>query len=148
MENRLSPHFTLAELTLSQTAARQGLDNTPDNQALANLKNAANQMELVRELLGGKPIVVSSGYRSPTVNRLVGGAQDSAHMSGNAVDFICPAFGSPLDICKHLALQPTLTFDQIIQEGTWVHISFDRRNRRQLLTKAGSGYVQGIRPSV
>jgi hypothetical protein len=142
---RLSPHFTLAELTLSQTASRMGLDNRPaSDQILANLGHTAGQMELVRALLGDKPISVSSGYRSPAVNRAVGGAPDSAHMLGHAVDFICPGFGSPIEICKHLALQPTLAFDQIIQEGTWVHISFDRRARRQLLTKTGAGYSVGI----
>jgi hypothetical protein len=145
MDHKLSPHFTLAELTLSQKASRLGLDNRPaSDQILANLAHTAEQMELVRAFLGNKPITVSSGYRSPAVNRAVGGAQDSAHILGHAVDFICPAYGSPIDICRHLALQPTLVFDQIIQEGTWVHISFDRRARRQLLTKQGGGYAVGI----
>src|SRR5438067_12868629 len=122
MKHQLSQFFTLEEMTLSQTAARLGLDNTPSSSTLSNLSMTANHMDFVRALLGGKPITVSSGYRSPAVNQAVGGAHDSAHMTGYAVDFICPGFGTPLEICRYLAAQPTLNFDQVIQEGTWVHI--------------------------
>jgi hypothetical protein len=141
---QLSPHFSLEEFIMSQTASRAGLDNTPDARILVNLRRTANYMEYVREMLGGKAILISSGYRSPAVNRAVGGVPDSAHMLGHAVDFICPSFGSPLTICRHLAGTPTVLFDQLIQEGTWVHISFDPRLRRQLLTKAGAGFQSGI----
>ncbi len=58
---------------------------------------------------------------------------DSAHVTGNAADFICPAFGVPLDIVKKIAASG-VKFDQLIQEGTWVHISFDPAMRQEVLT--------------
>jgi hypothetical protein len=95
-------------------------------------------------ILGDHVVTVNSGYRSPEVNRAVGGARNSAHLSGHAVDFVCRRFGSPRTICKALAAS-TLVFDQLIEEGRWVHISFDPRNRSQVLTKArGGGYVAGL----
>ncbi|MFN3513931.1 MAG: D-Ala-D-Ala carboxypeptidase family metallohydrolase [Phenylobacterium sp.] len=142
MATWLSPHFTLEELTATQ---QRGLDNTPSAQVTANLRATAERMEAVRELLGGHPILVSSGYRSPAVNRAVGGAVRSAHLTGQAVDFVCHRFGTPKAICRKLADSP-LAFDQLIEEGTWVHVSFDPRLRRQVLTKArGGGYHTGLR---
>lgn len=140
----LSEHFSLAELTASQTAARRGIDNTPTPEVMARLRNTAAQMERVRTLLGGKVITVSSGYRSPKLNAAVGGAKTSAHLTGDAVDFNCFSFDSPLAVCRVLA-NSDLKFDQIIEEGTWVHISFDPRMRRQVLTKTAGGYAAGLR---
>lgn len=141
MATWLSPHFTLEELTATQ---QRGLDNTPSAQVRANLRRTAQHMEAVRELLGGYPILVSSGYRSPAVNRAVGGAARSAHLTGKAVDFVCHRLGTPRAICRELADSP-LAFDQLIEEGTWVHLSFDPRQRRQILTKApGGGYRAGL----
>jgi hypothetical protein len=122
----MTPHFTLAEFTDSQTAARRGLHNVPsaDSQARKNLQRVAETMEKVRFILGDKPILISSGYRSPMVNAAVGGSASSAHMSGLAVDFSCPGFGTPRAICK--ALEPhmrELEIDQLIHEyDTWVHL--------------------------
>lgn len=142
MSTHLSPNFTLEELTLSQTASRRSLDNTPPPAVLEHLKATALRMEAVRELLM-RPILVSSGYRSPAVNAAVGGVPTSAHTQGWAVDFISPGFGDPLHICKAIEASK-LEFDQVIQEGTWVHISFAPTMRRQCLTKTGDGYAQGI----
>lgn len=146
MTDYLSEHFSLAELTHSQTAARKGLDNTPTREALLNLKDTAERMEEVRALLGVS-ILVNSGYRSPAVNAAVGGSKTSAHMSGHAVDFIAPRFGTPLQICRKIEASG-IKFDQAIEEGTWVHLSFDPRMRRQVLTKVpGGGYASGLRPA-
>lgn len=142
MTTWLSPHFALEELMASQTASREGLDNTPPPEALANLRITAHKMEAVRALLA-HPILVSSGYRSPAVNKAAHGAINSAHMTGNAVDFTCWTYGDPLTICRMLAAS-ALMFDQVIQEGTWVHISFDPRNRRQVFTKTPAGYSHGL----
>lgn len=101
-------------------------------------------MEAVRRLLGDQVITVSSGYRSPALNRAVGGARRSAHLTGHAVDFNCYGFGAPRAVCRAVA-GSDLAFDQLIEEGTWVHISFDPRLRRQVLTKrAGGGYALGL----
>lgn len=141
-DTRLSPHFDLAEFTTSQTAERKGLDNTPSPEIIARLRETAGRLEAVRSYLG-KPLLISSGYRSAAVNAAVGGVATSAHVQGWAADFICPGYGAPLAICQALA-KSKIAFDQVIQEGTWVHISFDPRMRQQLLTKWGSGYATGI----
>ncbi len=122
----LTPNFTLAEMTDSQTAARMGINNIPlaGSSERKNLQRTAEVMEKVRTLLGDKPILISSGYRSPQVNAAVGGSKSSAHMSGLAVDFSCPGFGTPKHICKHLhAHMKALGIDQLIHEyDTWVHL--------------------------
>ena len=133
---RLSEHFSLAELTTSETAARRGIDNTPPPSALANLVRLAGALETIRALIG-QPIIVTSGYRSPIVNELVNGATDSAHISGRAADIIAPAFGSPLQLARAIEAAG-LPLDQIIYEfGRWVHVSIpaDRAApRRMVLT--------------
>lgn len=136
---QLTEHFSLEELTAT---AHRGIDNTAPAPIVPHLKMLAEGLERVRALLG-HPIHVNSGYRCPDLNTEVGGSKTSAHMKGYAGDFICPAFGSPLEICKTI-VHSELEFDQIIQEGTWVHLSFDPANRRSILTKSGSGYKQGL----
>lgn len=150
MTTYLTPHFSLEELTLSQAATRQHLDNTPDAVVRETLLDTAQRMEAVRALLGGG-ISVSSGYRSPAVNKAVGGAPTSAHTTGHAVDFNCFAFGTPAAVCLKIAGAPHQTnwlgrirFDQLILEGDWVHISFAPAMRQELLTKSGGGYKAGI----
>lgn len=132
----LSPHFSLSELTVSQAAARSGLKNAPTVSALANLGRLANQLELVRSALRGLPMLVSSGYRSPTVNSIVGGAANSAHVKGLAADFTCPGFGTPKAVCQQI-IDAGIAFDQLIYEGTWVHFGLAEANvppRREVLT--------------
>jgi len=139
----LSRHFTLDEFTLSQTAARLDLDNTPDPDALARLKTTAAGMEEVRAYLG-KPINISSGYRSPAVNAAVGSGPTSAHVKGMACDFTAPAFGTPLAICRAL-LKSGIEWDQLLFEHTWVHLSFDPRMRQQTKTlKGGNIFFDGL----
>ncbi|PHY20942.1 D-Ala-D-Ala carboxypeptidase family metallohydrolase [Caulobacter sp. BP25] len=140
----MSEHFTLAEMTVSANAARLGLDNTPPPEIIARLKTVAQQLERIRELLGGKPIRITSCYRSPDVNRAAGGAKASAHLEGWAVDFVCPDYGTPLQIAERLE-RSAITFDQLIHEhGVWVHISFDPRRRGQLLTIDRGGTREGL----
>jgi len=129
----LSPHFTLAEMTTSNAALRKGLSNVPTGAALATLTATAKRMEGVRDLLG-HPITILSGYRAPAVNAAVGGSKNSAHMTGHAVDFTCPGFGTPSQVASHLAKHLT-DFDQIIEEfGGWVHVGFGPGKRGQELT--------------
>lgn len=131
---RLSDHFSLAELTVSATAARRGISNVPPPLVIDTLILTADRMEKVRALLGDKPIIVLSGYRSPAVNAAVGGSKSSAHMTGHAVDFICPRFGTPAQVAAHLAKHLT-GFDQLIEEfGEWVHVGFGPGKRGQKLT--------------
>jgi len=143
----LTPHFSLAELTFSATAQRRQIDNSPPPSVLRNLNQLAVGLEDVRAALDGLPIRINSGYRCPALNRIVGGARLSAHLDGWAADFVCPDFGSPLEIVRVLA-RSDLVFDKLIQEGTWVHISFAPAARRQLLTAhfgvGGTTYTAGV----
>lgn len=146
---RLSDHFSLAELTVSATAARRGISNVPPPLVIDTLILTADRMEKVRALLGDKPIIVLSGYRSPAVNAAVGGSKSSAHMTGHAVDFICPRFGTPAQVAAHLAKHLT-GFDQLIEEfGEWVHVGFGPGRRGQKLTarkvNGRTVYSPGIR---
>ena len=149
---QLSPHFSLAEFTNSATARRRGLSNDPSPQHLANLMKTAAGMESVRHLLGDLPIRVTNAYRSPAVNKAVGGVANSDHPLGWAVDFQCPEFGTPLDVCRRIAAS-NLRYDQLIHErkpdgAWWVHLSFNPRMRQQDLTYNGDVYVPGIKPVV
>jgi hypothetical protein len=132
MSEMLSPHFSLAELTASDTAARLGIDNTPPPDVLETLRHTCAGLEAVRVLLG-VPLHISSGYRSPALNKQVGGQANSQHCKGEAVDFTARQFGTPEQIVARLVAS-NLTFDQVILEfGRWVHISFGNRQRRQAL---------------
>jgi len=144
----LSPHFTLDEMTASQTAAREGIPNQPDQVAMGNLVRLTNEcMEKIRTILGAKPIIISSGYRGPELNKAIGGSTTSAHMVGLAADFTCPGYGTPLDICH--ALMPHLNelhIDQLIYEyDSWVHVGMSQGTpRHQTLTINNNGTQSGI----
>jgi len=147
---KLSPHFWLSEFTTSHTATRRGIDNEPPATAMGNLRQLAVLLEAARVLLGGKPLHISSGYRSPLLNHVVGGALHSAHMDGRAADFTCPEYGTPLEICRRLA-DAGLPYDKMIQEGTWVHIQIPREGktpRREVYTAVfgfpSTTYVAGL----
>ena len=147
---RLSPHFLLGEFLFSDTAIANNVDNIPSKEEIERLKMVAGQMEMVRSLLGDKPIKVTSGFRSERLNTLVNGVKDSAHRLGYAVDFVCPDFGSPLEICQAIVGSKIMaSIDQIIQEkNRWVHISFAPARRQDVLTlfegDVGGGYKRGL----
>ena len=148
LSHPLSPHFTLAQLTHSDMAQEHGIANTPSSAHLENLRRLAKALEEIQRLLQ-YPIAISSAYRCPELNRLVGGVPTSRHALGLAADFCCPAFGSPLDIARAVAASP-IHFDQIIHEyGRWVHFGLapaGEIERRQLLTirNAAEGYLDGL----
>lgn len=125
-------HFDLPQFVQSSTAERLEIDNTPPADVVAHLMVAASGMEQVRACLG-HPIRVDSGYRCPALNKAVNGAPNSAHMTGYAVDFVCPDYGTPLEIVERLKFSG-IEFDQLIQEGSWVHISFDPKMRKEIMT--------------
>jgi zinc D-Ala-D-Ala carboxypeptidase len=129
----LSANFTVDEFVASQTAAREGIDNDLPIELLPAAKRTAYGLEMVRTLLGDKPILISSGYRSAALNAAVKGSQGSQHLVAEAVDFTCPSFGTPAQIVNTL-VKSQLYYDQCILEfGRWVHISFNDRNRKQAL---------------
>lgn len=140
----LSAHFTLAEMTLSETAARRGLNNTPDAAALDNLRRTAALLEQIRALVE-RPLVVTSGFRSVAVNAAIGGAANSAHTFGLAADVHVPGY-TPRALAT-LILGSGIAFDQLILEyDAWVHVGLARGVlRNEVLTiRKGTGYMRGI----
>lgn len=131
MTTQLSDHFTLEELTRSDTAVERGIDNTPTPEALDNLTHkTAFSMEYVRSLFN-LPIAVSSGFRCDALNKIVGGVAISAHTRGLAVDFTIPSV-ELMDVYKAIR-DSQIDYDQLIFENTWLHIGFDVPGRRQNL---------------
>jgi hypothetical protein len=129
---QLSNSFSLSDLTFSQTAVRKGIPNVPNDEQIANLTELAQALERIQSLLGSE-LHIDSGFRSPKLNAAIGGSVNSAHMEGYAADFICPTFGPPFEVCKAIR-DSEIPFDQLIQEGSWVHLSVDPRMRREVLT--------------
>lgn len=118
----LSPHFAMEEFTTSQEAVRAGLKNTPNEAQIDALRRlCVNVLEPLRARLK-KPIVVSSGYRSISVNRIVGGSDRSQHTRGEAADIIVP--GVPVADVIAIIRKLKLPVDQCIDEfSRWVHVS-------------------------
>ena len=148
---QLSAHFSLEELIASETAVRSGIDNTPPEELLANLRVLAEGLEKVRAALGGRPIHVNSGYRCLTLNAAIGGAKSSLHLKGLAADIICPQYGPPLAVCRAMVSARVRT-DQVIHEfGSWCHVAFAPPGvvpRAELFTIASAtrGYERGLKP--
>ncbi|MHA7114745.1 D-Ala-D-Ala carboxypeptidase family metallohydrolase [Pseudomonas promysalinigenes] len=140
----ITPHFTLREMTVSQTAARGGLDNTPTPEAMSNLRLLCQALEQVRALFG-RPVIISSGYRSPEVNGRVGGVRNSQHITGLAADFTIFDVDNR-EVVRRVS-ESGVAFDQLILEfDSWVHLSVSQAApRRQVLTiRKGTGYLQGL----
>lgn len=119
----ITDHFSWQEAFIT---THRTIDNVfSDDQILVNIARTAVKMEKVREIIGA-PITVNSWFRCPELNAAVGGAKNSDHMIGCAVDFICPTYGLPLDVAKKLIHNKSLVgFKQLIMEHTWVHISWE-----------------------
>lgn len=144
---KLSAHFTLDEFTASETAERRRLDNSLPPELLMTAQNTAEMMEKIRAVLGDNPIIITSGYRSPEVNRAIGSGDSSDHIKAMAVDFKCPAYGTPKAVALHLADKiDSLGIGQIIYEHTWVHVSTRRPSKdvNRVLTMNGGNYSVGI----
>ena len=151
---KLSKNFTLAEFTKSQTALRQGLDNTPGPEHLENaVALFENVVQVVRDKFG--PTTINSGYRGPALNRAVGGSATSQHCNGEAVDIEVPGVAN-YDIAKFI--EDNLDFDQLILEfytpgipdSGWVHVSSKRSggNRKQVLTAMKEGGKTVYKPGL
>jgi uncharacterized protein YcbK (DUF882 family) len=127
----LTENFTLEELTVSDSAVRLGLDNTPNAEVTENLQKLAEFLEQVRTLLG-KPIHVNSAYRSPEVNAHVGGKPTSQHCKGQAADIKVQGM-TPDEVTKAI-IDSDLPYDQVIREfNTWTHVSFAETPRKMAL---------------
>jgi len=145
---RLSNYFTLEEFVTSQTAKRLGIINKPSNEAVNNLQLLCKRvLEPLRMQCG--PVVVSSGYRSPALNKAIGGSTSSQHCKGQAADIIVPGYDN-LEVAKYI--KGLLVFDQLILEfypGGWIHVSYSKDiNRGSLLratkVRGKTKYLEGI----
>jgi hypothetical protein len=133
---KLSNSFNLIEFTSSETASRRGIDNTPSIAVIENLRLLCeNVLQPLRDKYG-KSINITSGYRSPKLNKAIGGSSTSQHCFGQAADIQV----DKKDYLKVWEILKTLPFDQIIFEfGTesapdWIHVSFVQgKNRGQKL---------------
>ena len=133
---RLSKNFVLSEVTRSNTAKRLGIDNAPKNDHLKSMQRIISELaQPMRDALG--PIRITSGYRSPELNRAIGGSSKSQHCKGQALDL---QFWKDGQMCNKeiydWVLKSDIEFDQMINEFdfAWIHISLkEKKNRKQVL---------------
>lgn len=136
---QLSPHFSLEELTRTDT----GLENVPNAGEVFHLTALAAVLEQARQILGDVPLHINSGFRSLMVNSQVGGVHSSAHVDGRAADFV-PIGVDLLDAFDLLRSTDSLPYDQIILEPSWIHLGIardgDTPRRDQLVALPGGTY--------
>jgi hypothetical protein len=136
----LSPHFTLDELT--HTDHRE-IDNSPNQAEIENLQRLANFLEEVKTVLGGKPVMISSGFRCKALNDAVGSKDSSQHRVGCAADFRVP--GMTPDQVVRAIIDSGLPYQQIIREfDRWTHVSIPNqagdtpKKQALIIDKAGT----------
>ena len=146
---RLTKHFTLDEMTASQTASRLGIDNTPNEDQTENLRDVCSFILERCRANFGKSITPSSGFRGPELNKAVNGSKNSQHCKGEAVDFKIAGIPN-LELAEWI--KDNCEFDQLILEyptsdpfAGWVHASINRHNNRSMtLTATRQGYLKGF----
>lgn len=147
---KLSQHFTISEMTKSQTAERKRIDNVPNLEEVESLKSlCVNVLEKIRSHFG-KPVTINSGFRCIKLNKAIGGSKTSQHVKGEAADIEISGVDN-LILAKWI--KENLQFDQLICEfytpgvpdSGWVHVSWSRaKNRNQVLTVNRTGTTIGL----
>ena len=147
---KLSKNFTLEEFEKSKTATRKGIKNKAGSGEIKNLGDLCYEiLEPVRAKFD-KPVIITSGYRSPQLSEAIGSKSTSQHCTGNAVDMEVLSV-SNLQVA--LWIENHCDFDQLIMEyfdpndpsGGWIHVSYkDGSNRKQVLTFDGKSYTNGL----
>jgi len=139
----LTANFTLEELTHSDTAARNGWDNTPNEAEIENLKRLAMLLQQVKTAVGGKAVMINSGFRNKQVNDSVGSKDTSQHRLGCAADIRVPGM-KPREVVE-ACIAANVPFDQIILEfDSWTHISVPNtpdtkpRGQKLIIDKVGT----------
>jgi hypothetical protein len=146
---RLTKHFTLHELTASQTASRLGIDNVPTLEEIERLKDVCSFILERCRMHFNRPITPSSGFRGPKLNKAVNGSENSQHCRGEAVDFTVAGVPN-LELAEWI--RDHCEFDQLILEyptedpfAGWVHCSYKATgNRGEVLTATRNGYKKGL----
>jgi zinc D-Ala-D-Ala carboxypeptidase len=137
---KLSKNLTLKEVTKSDTANRLGIDNTPEDFDIKNLRAIAEEVFQPLRDHFGVPLFVSSGFRSKKLNKAIGGSKYSQHMVGEALDIDADVYGSVTNRELFMFIKENLIFDQLIWEfgdddtPDWVHVSYKEKgqNRKQV----------------
>lgn len=137
MEIKLTKNFTLDEMCRSRAARKLQIENVPSSKEIARLKLLCEKvLQPLRDYMG-TPVFINSGYRSPELNRRIGGVNSSQHVKGEAADIRCENSAYADDVINFIFMN--LDFDQLILErkkGTyWVHVSYtsEHKNRHQYL---------------
>lgn len=137
---QLTENFSLAEMIKSETALRRGLDNTPGEEEISNLRTLCEQVLQPIRTAYARGVKVNSGFRHPDVNAAVGGSRTSDHCRGMAADIEIPGVAN-YDLAKYI--EDYFEFTQLILEfytpgvpdSGWVHVSYDPNNlKKQVLT--------------
>lgn len=127
-------NFTMSELIYSNEAIKKNVNNTPDVESLDNmLLLIASVLQPIRNAIK-KPMIITSGYRSPKLNKIVGGKPNSQHLKGQAADFTIKGLKPKqiVEFIKNMGIE----FDQLINEyDSWVHISYNKGNNRKQIFK-------------
>jgi len=135
---RLSKNFTLSELTRSGTALRKGIENSPTDKHLIDIQlMITNLIQPIRDEIG--PIRVTSGYRSPRLNRSIGGSRKSQHCKGQALDLQFWQDGRMInEKIYDFVINSELKFDQMINEFdfSWIHLSYNHKHNRGVILEA------------
>jgi zinc D-Ala-D-Ala carboxypeptidase len=137
---KLSKNLTLKEVTKSDTANRLGIDNTPEEFDIKNLRAIAEEVFQPLRDHFGVPLFVSSGFRSKKLNKAIGGSKYSQHMVGEALDIDADVYGRVTNRELFMFIKENLIFDQLIWEfgdddtPNWVHVSYKEKgqNRKQV----------------
>ena len=134
---KLSKNLSLSEVIKSNTAIKNGIDNSPTLEHLKNLEILAEKIfQPIREHFG-VPIGISSGYRSKALNKAIGGSKTSQHCSGQAIDLDADIYGKVTNKEIFEFIRDNLDWDQLINEYnySWVHVSYNEKkeNRKQVL---------------
>jgi hypothetical protein len=150
---QLSKNLSLAEVTRSESAKRNGISNMPTPEHIENFKLLAEKVfQPIREHFA-VPIHISSGYRSAALNKAIGGASSSQHCSGEAIDIDMD--GTTITNAQVFNyIKDNLEFDQLIWEfGTdknpdWVHVSYESKGkqRKQILKAYKAGGATKYKP--
>ena len=137
----ITKNFTLEELYASDTARAKGINNRPTTEAIGNLTRLTYcLLQPLRDKLG-KPIIITSGYRSPALNKAIGGAPNSQHCKGEAADLYSP--GMTIKELYNFVKSSGLEYDQMIEEGTWLHLSYRKgHNRKENLLYRNKRYIK------
>lgn len=130
-------NFSIKELCASSTATRLGISNTPSIAVSDNLMLLiVNTLQPLRNALK-KPVIISSGYRCEKLNKYIGGVTNSQHCKGQAADI--SVVGMSIDKLFDFIKHADIVYDQLIHEGTWIHISFSKENNRRENLKVVNG---------